>query len=76
MLKNITQDAVWGFVLITLGIIALAWHPFDKFNGWINEQTEQIITIMLFAVILFYVGIAFFGKAETKAIALAWIVTP
>ena len=76
MLSNITRDETWGFVLIVIGIVLLIWKPFNKLSDWVNGQTEQIITVLLFGVIMVYVWIAFFGKPEAKAVALIWIVSP
>lgn len=71
-----TRDETWGYILLALGIVLLIWKPLNRVDDWLNGQTETVITTLLFAVILLYVAIAFFGDAKAKALALFWIVTP
>lgn len=74
--KAISKDETWGYVLIVVGVVLLIWKPFNKISGWVNGQTEEAISFMLFAVIMLYLYIVFFGKPTTKALALLWIVSP
>lgn len=75
-LRSITRDETWGYILVALGIVLLIWKPLNKVDDWLNGQTEQVITVLLFVVIGVYVAIAFFGNSKAKALALFWIVTP
>lgn len=73
---DFTRDSTWGYVLIFLGVILLAFKPGDKFNSWLNNQGNTAITFGLFMTIAVYLAIAIFAKPAVKAVALAWAVTP
>lgn len=75
-LRSVTRDETWGYILIALGVVLLIWKPLNKIGDWLDGQTEQVITSLLFVVIAVYVWIAFFGGPKSKALALFWIVTP
>lgn len=73
---NILKDKTWGWILIGLGIALLVFKPSDKLNSYLNGKPESFITLGLFATMGVYLMIALFGSTTTKAIALAWAITP
>lgn len=65
-----------GIVLIILGAFFVYFKTTDAMLAWIRGEGEQVITALLIIVMFVYVYIIFFGKPETKAIALAWVLVP
>lgn len=73
---NITQDKFWGYVLIGLGIAALAFHPFDKVNSVLTGSSDRVLTLACIALGIGVITLGLVGKPATKALAVFWVVTP
>lgn len=75
-MPNFTKDKIWGFVLIALGIASLWFQPFDRLNGKLKGEPEQVLTIVLVGLAIVILMIGAKGSAGLKALAVFWIVTP
>lgn len=72
----ITEDRIWGFVLIALGLASIAFHPFDKIGAWLKGSADESLSVALVLLAVMVVVIAIKAPPTTKAVVLAWIVTP
>lgn len=74
---TITEDKFWGWVLIAIGVVALTFQPFDKLDVWLKGKPNRVLTYLLVAIGLFYIGVAFLApRPHVKALAVFWAVTP
>jgi len=70
------QDRFWGFVLIVIGVAAITFRPFDKFDDWIRGETDYVLTALLLILAAVIVFVAFEGRPSVKALWLIWMVVP
>lgn len=76
MLKDISEDKFWGFVLIALGILSLTLRPFDKVDAVLKGTADSALTAILFGLSAVVVVLALRGTPSLKALAIFWVVTP
>lgn len=72
----ITEDRFFGWVLIALGIVSIAFEPFDMVNGYLKGRTDQVLTVICIVLALAMLVIAVKGSPALKALAVVWVVTP
>ena len=70
------NDKLWGSVLIVLGIAAIIFQPFEKFDRWVKGSSNDVMTAMLFILAAGTVAVALYGRPSMKAFWLVWVVTP
>lgn len=73
---NWRSDRFWGYVLIGLGVVSIAYKPFEKLDGFISGETDKALTIGLFVLVALIVLIAVYGSPSVKALSLLWVVSP
>jgi hypothetical protein len=75
--QYLLRDETWGWVLIGLGIVMLVWRPFNRLDDVLRGKPDQVLTAILMAVGLVYIGIGLFApRPSLKALAVFWAVTP
>ena len=71
-----TEDRVWGLILIAAGIAALTFQPFDKLNKFLGAATDEALSMILVLIAAIALVAAIKAPTPTKVLLVAWMVTP
>jgi hypothetical protein len=66
----------WGAVLIGLGIVVIAFDPFEKLDAYLHGVRNSVLTATLLGLSVLTVIVAFTARPSLKALLILWIVAP
>jgi len=71
------DDRIWGFVLIAIGLVMIALHPWpERIDGWLRGLPNDVMTVILVLLAVAIIGVAFGARPAVKAFLILWIVMP
>jgi amino acid transporter len=66
----------WGAVLIGLGIVVIAFDPFDKLDAYLHGVRNTVLTAILLGLAALTAIMALTARPTLKALLILWIVAP
>ena len=60
----------WGAVLIGLGIVVIAFDPFDKLDAYLQGARNTVLTVTLLGLAAFTAIVALAARPSLKALLI------